>query len=288
MSHKNWQDVLSSKVAGTWNLHNALDGNDADLQFFVVCGSITGVMGNAGQVNYSAANSFVSSFAQYQLQNGLLASVVNLGGVDDVGFLAAQDPTLREHMRSASVRLLSEQEILDEFELAIFSGDFKGNSNSSDSLNIPNNLIVGMSSTKSLADATVLPLWGQDARFRAYSHLDFDPEATTDAFKVAPSHRYMISLLENDPDTLDGPAWKEQTMLEIAKTLQQYSTFARGQDSAQLATIHIESLMTVEIRNWCRRHFDLDLSLIAITKAATFSGLGDLITETLRSKYIKN
>ncbi|KAJ9482561.1 hypothetical protein VN97_g10867 [Penicillium thymicola] len=287
MSHKDWQDVLSSKVAGTWNLHNALDGNDANLQFFVVCGSITGVMGNAGQVNYSAANAFVSSFAQYRLQMGLPASVVNLGGVDDVGFLAAQDPTLRERMRSASVRLLSEQEVLDAFELAIFSGDFKGNSNSSDLLNIPNNLIVGMSSTKSLADATVRPLWGQDARFRAYSHLDFDPEATADASKIAPSLRYMISLLENDPDTLDGPAWKEQTMLEIANTLQQYSTFARGQDSAQLATIHIDSLMTVEIRNWCRRHFDLGLSLIAITKAATFSGLGDLITETLRSKYIK-
>ncbi|KAJ5415221.1 hypothetical protein N7465_003916 [Penicillium sp. CMV-2018d] len=287
MSHKNWQDGLSSKVTGTWNLHNALDGNDADLHFFVVCGSITGVMGNAGQVNYSAANAFVSSFAQYRLQNGLPAAVVNLGGVDDVGFLAAKDPTLRERMRSASVRLLSEQEVLDAFELAIFSGDLKGNSNSPDSLQIPNNLIVGMSSTKSLADVTVRPLWGQDARFRAYSHLDFDPEATADASKLAPSLRYMISVLENDPDTLDGPAWKEQTMLEIVKALQQYSTFARGQDSAQLATIHIDSLMTVEIRNWCRRHFDLELSLIAITKAATLGGLGDLITATLRSKYMK-
>ncbi|KAF4767156.1 hypothetical protein HAV15_009313 [Penicillium sp. str.  len=288
MSHKNWQDVLSSKVTGTWNLHNALDGNDADLQFFVVCGSITGVMGNAGQVNYSSANAFVSSFAQYRLQNGHPAAVVNLGGVDDVGFLATQDPTLRERMRSASVRLLSEQEVLDAFELAIFSDDLERTSNSSDSLQIPNNLIVGMSSTKSLADATVRPLWGQDARFRVYSHLDFDPEATTDASKLAPSLRYMISLLENDPDTLDGPAWKEQVMVEIVKTLQQYSTFARGQDSVQLATIHIDSLMTVEIRNWCRRHFYLDLSLIAITKAATLGGLGDLITATLRSKYIKN
>lgn len=287
MSHKNWQEVLSSKVTGTWNLHNALDGNDADLQFFVVCGSITGVMGNAGQVDYSSANAFVSSFAQYRLQNRLPAAVVNLGGVDDVGFLATQDPTLRERMRSGSVRLLSEQEVLDAFELAIFSDDVERTSNSSNSLQIPNNLIVGMSSTKSLADATVRPLWGQDARFRAYSHLDFDPEATTDASKLATSLRYMVSLLENDPDTLDGPAWKEQIMAEIVKNLQQYSTFARGKDSVQLATIPIDSLMTVEIRNWCRRYFYLDLSLIAITKAATLGGLGDLITATLRSKYIK-
>lgn len=287
MSHKNWQDVLSAKVTGTWNLHNALHGKDGDLQFFVVCGSITGVMGNAGQVNYSAANTFLSSFAQYRLQNGLPASVVNLGGVDDVGFLATQDNTLRERMRSASVRLLNEQEVLDAFELAIFSDDLRKTSKSSGSLQIPNNLIVGMSSTKSLADATVRPLWGQDARFRAYSHVDFDPESPADASKFSQSIRYMISLLEKEPETLDRPAWKEQTMAEIVKTLQKYSTFTSGQDSAQVASIHIDSLMTVEIRNWCRRHFDLDLSLIAITKAATLGGLGDLITETLRFKYIK-
>jgi hypothetical protein len=47
MSHKSWHEGTSAKVEGTWNLHHALAGQDANLQFFVVCGSITGVMGNA-------------------------------------------------------------------------------------------------------------------------------------------------------------------------------------------------------------------------------------------------
>ncbi|KAJ5604827.1 hypothetical protein N7510_009981 [Penicillium lagena] len=287
MSHKNWQDTIAAKVAGTWNLHNALDGRGAKLQFFVVCGSITGVMGNAGQVNYSAANTFVSSFAQYRLEKGLPASVVNLGGVNDVGFLATQDVKLRERMLSASVRLLNEQEVLDAFEVAIFCGDFKQSFKSSRSLRISNNLIVGMSSTKSLADPSVRPLWGQDARFRAYANLDFKHESSRDTFKDAPNFRYMLSTLEKEPEILSDPSWKKKTVVDIVQTIQKYSIFARGQDYAQVATMHIDSLMTVEIRNWSRRFLDLDLSLTAITKAATIEGLGELIIATLRSKYTK-
>ena len=274
-------------MAGTWNLHNALDGKDANLQFFVVCGSITGVMGNAGQVNYSAANTFVSSFAQYRLQKGLPASVVNLGGVEDVGFLATQDVRLRERMLSASVRLLNEQEVLDAFELAIFCKDLQQPLKPSRSLRIANNLIVGMSNTKSLADPSVRPLWGQDARFRAYANLDFKHEAPRDALKGASSLRYMISALEKEPEALNDPSWKKQAILEIVKTIQEYSIFARGQDYDQIFNMHIDSLMTVEIRNWTRRFLDLDLSLTAIIKAGTIEGLGELIIKVMHSKLMK-
>ena len=286
MSHKNWQDAISAKMAGTWNLHNALDGQDANLQFFVVCGSITGVMGNAGQVNYSAANTFVSSFTQYRLQKGLPASVVSLGGVEDIGFLATQDVRLRERMLSASVRLLSEQEVLDAFELAIFCEDLQQPITPSRSLRIANNLIIGMSNTKSLADPSVRLLWGQDARFRAYANMDFK-HAPHDALKGASSLRYMISALEKEPEALSDPSWKKQGILEVVKTIQEYSIFARGQDYDRISNMHIDSLMTVEIRNWARRFLGLDLSLTAIIKAGTIEGLGELIIKVMHSKVMK-
>lgn len=287
MTHKNWEDAIAAKVTGTWNLHHALGGKDASLQFFVVCGSVTGVMGNAGQVNYSAANTFVSSFAQHRLQKGLPASVVNLGGVDDVGFLATQDPKLRERMRGASVRLLSEQEVLDAFELAILCGGVTHDSSSTESLRIPNNFIVGMSSTKSLSDPSVRSLWGQDARFRVYGNLDSKHQASRELQNGVFGFQQLISMIKNNPEILNDASREAEVTAEMVKNVQDYSIFARGMDYAQVAALHIDSLMTVEIRNWARRHLDLDLSLIAISKAGTIGGLGNLIISVFRSKYFK-
>ncbi|KAE8131072.1 KR domain-containing protein [Aspergillus pseudotamarii] len=287
MSHTDWQDTLSAKVTGTWNLHHTLTECNANLDFFVVCGSITGVMGNAGQANYSAANAFVSSFAQYRRQKGLPASVVNLGGVDDVGFLATQDIKLRERMRSGSVRLLSEQEVMDAFEIAIFHSSPRQSAKPPEPLRIEGNLIVGMSSTKSLADPSVRPLWGQDARFRFYDKLDLQQGPSHDKLEGAARLRNMLATLEKEPEILNDLSQKKQFVVETVKAIQEYSAFARGQTYHQVATMPIDSLMTVEIRNWTRRFLRLDLSLVAITKAATIEGLGELLFETMRSKYLK-
>ncbi|KAL4860896.1 hypothetical protein BDV12DRAFT_208692 [Aspergillus spectabilis] len=286
MSHDNWKAVLAAKVDGTWNIHHALAGRDASLHFFVVCGSIAGVMGNAGQANYSAANTFVCSFAQYRLQQGLPASAVNLGCVNDVGYLATQNTKLRDRMASASVRLLSEREVLDAFEVAIFCADSRSAPRFPGSLHAPNTLTVGMSSTKSIADPSVRPLWTPDARFRKYLNLDLKYQTSRDPLKQAPTLQHIIHDLKQDPDIIKDVSWREKAILAFIDALQEYSMFARGQDPKQVAAMQIDSLMTLEIRNWCRRYVDLELSLIDIRKAGTIEGLGDLILATVQARYI--
>ena len=54
-------EVLSSKVTGTENLDRAI--GTASLDLFILFGSIAGVTGNAGQVDYGAANAFLDAFA---------------------------------------------------------------------------------------------------------------------------------------------------------------------------------------------------------------------------------
>ncbi|OJJ07905.1 hypothetical protein ASPVEDRAFT_89138 [Aspergillus versicolor CBS 583.65] len=283
MNHDTWKAVLAAKVDGTWNMHHALAGRDASLHFFVVCGSIAGVMGNAGQANYSAANTFVSSFAQYRLQQGLPASAVNLGCVNDVGYLATHNTRFRDHAASASVRLLSEREVLDAFEVAIFCADSKP---APRSLHAPNTLTVGMSSTKSIADPSVRPLWGPDARFRKYLDLDLKYQTSGDPLKQAPTLQHIIQDLMKDPNLIKDVSWREKAMLDFIDTLQEHSMFARGQDPKQIAAMQIDSLMTLEIRNWCRRYGGLELSLIDITRAETIGGLGDLILAAVQARYI--
>lgn len=60
-SEDDFRAVLSPKVAGTLNLDRATRGQP--LAFFALFSSISGVLGNAGQADYAAANAFMDAFA---------------------------------------------------------------------------------------------------------------------------------------------------------------------------------------------------------------------------------
>ena len=90
MTVSDFHTTLSSKVAGTWNLHRASLELEQPLSFFTLPSSISGVIGQKGQANYSAANAFLDVFASYRLGQGLPAHSVDLGVIEDVGYVAEQ------------------------------------------------------------------------------------------------------------------------------------------------------------------------------------------------------
>jgi len=78
--------VMAPKVDGCWNLH--LSTLDQPLDHFVLFSSISSLVGNPGQANYVAANSFLDAFAQHRNSMGLPALAVNWGRIGDVGYVA--------------------------------------------------------------------------------------------------------------------------------------------------------------------------------------------------------
>ncbi|SDM49627.1 type I polyketide synthase [Allokutzneria albata] len=74
--------VLRPKVDAVVNLHELT--KDLDLAAFVVFSSAAGVLGGAGQGNYSAANTFLDAFAQQMREQGHRATSLAWGLWDNV------------------------------------------------------------------------------------------------------------------------------------------------------------------------------------------------------------
>ncbi|EFQ36395.1 beta-ketoacyl synthase domain-containing protein [Colletotrichum graminicola] len=94
MSHAQWEECLGPKVQGTWNLHKYLP---ADMDFFVMLGSVAGLVGNRGQSNYAAGNTFQDALAIYRRTKGLAATCIDLCNVMSVGFVAENQETLNKN-----------------------------------------------------------------------------------------------------------------------------------------------------------------------------------------------
>jgi len=83
--------VMRPKVTGTWNLHEVTA--DLKLDFFVLYSSATTFVGNPGQANYVAANSYMESLVNYRRSKGLTACFAAWGAISDVGYLARNEDT---------------------------------------------------------------------------------------------------------------------------------------------------------------------------------------------------
>ena len=84
-----FRKVTAPKVSGAWNLHKATL-EDA-LDYFVLFSSMSSLIGQQGQANYTAGNNFLDSLASYRQAQGLPVLAVNFGPVIDAGFLTRTD-----------------------------------------------------------------------------------------------------------------------------------------------------------------------------------------------------
>ena len=277
MTHAQWLQTTQPKVNGTYNLHLALKEHERGLDFFVLFSSMSGIVGTVGQSNYAAANSFLDAFVTYRRQKGLLASVLNLGVVEDIGCVHEDSATLKR-VKATGARTIREANVVEALHAAILSS--KSSPCRDD--HTSSVMMIGVSSTKSLSAPGVTPLWGLDLRFSTFENLwsktGQEPEAERTDLKE------FLGEIENNPDLLDDPLTEIRIMTELCKLINAH--MARDEsENEDMASIPIDSLMSIEIRNWFRRQLAMDISLTEISKAGTVGGLSRICVSTLKERY---
>ncbi len=107
---QNWESfrhVLAPKLMGAWHLHTLTQGMPLD--FFVLFSSAAGLLGNRGQANHAAANTFLDALAWRRHAQGLPALSINWGAWSEVGVAAHLSPHQQEQMRANGMGWIAPQ-----------------------------------------------------------------------------------------------------------------------------------------------------------------------------------
>ena len=109
--------VLRPKADAAWNLHHLTP--DHDLTAFVLFSSAAGVLGNPGQANYAAANTFLDALAHHRHAHGLPATSLAWGLWEQDGGMADSGEGVRSRLTRTGLKPLATSEALALFDSAL-------------------------------------------------------------------------------------------------------------------------------------------------------------------------
>jgi len=118
MSNNFWHTGIDPKVQGTIHLHQAIQGRDGALEFFLMTSSVSGSVGTATESNYCAGNYFLDCFARYRQSQGLPATSIGLGMISEVGYLH-ENPEIEQLLLRKGIQAINEDELLQIIDIAL-------------------------------------------------------------------------------------------------------------------------------------------------------------------------
>jgi amino acid adenylation domain-containing protein len=222
-----FEEVLAPKVFGGWHLHQLT--RDRDLDLFVLFASTAGLLGNHGQANHAAANSFLDQLARHRRSAGLPAVAIDWGAWAEVGEAAERAGQLRSHLAAAGIGWIEPSEGLAALECVLANDPVQ----------------VGVS-----------PIDWQ----RFATRLSRRPPLLQSLLLSAPARENIPSASESLRQLRDGAAGDRQGLLVryLAEQVQRVLQLKEPPDAeAGFFDLGMDSLMAVELRN--RLNSDLRL-----------------------------
>ena len=277
MSLDDYHTAIHAKVQGTWNLHRvSQEIHKQPLDFFTMLSSTVGVLGNKGQVNYAAANAFLDAFASYRQKLGLRANTVDLGLIEDVGYVAEQDTTLESRFDKRQWTPINETMLRKILTYSILQQDVSAPLNPASSAELITG--IGFPLPKGDSELAHEPRFSYLFNGRGGSKIDGGESSGSDQTDQAMKQFRMLQQSESaDAAVLIG-ACVELVSAQFVKVLRLETEPEAGRP---LMAYGLDSLSAVELRNWIRIKLGAELTTLDITNAASLIALGEKVVGKL-------
>ncbi|KAK6702033.1 hypothetical protein SNK04_011938 [Fusarium graminearum] len=274
MTVDEWKLPLQPKIFGTINLDKYFASRDLD--FFVALSSIVSVIGKSGQSNYAAGNGFQDAFARAHSNHPHTQYVsLNIGAVsiDSHGALEASEnetsiSTIRASLRQNSVMDISFDEFFSNFEYIATEAARKDGLHQS----------IQAVTRQSMMEANDEYLLDNPI-FSQLPHATEKKDggaAKTDKVDFAEALASVKTMAEAEQLIQDASLAKFAVFLD-----RPVEEIRVGQS---LATLGLDSLVSIELKNWMVRTFQVNLQTSELSGAGSITAL--TATVASRSKLI--
>ncbi|KAL4875010.1 hypothetical protein BJY04DRAFT_233116 [Aspergillus karnatakaensis] len=258
MSYEAWQAAVRPKAQGSWNLHNALPRG---LDFFVMFASICGLIGNPGQTNYAAGNTFQDALAHHRNSINEHGTSLDLGIFVFTGRVA-RDPKLL----AKALELFPQEPVTERQFHAIL--DCYCSPSACREMQLVCQPCVGM---RAREGAVAAPFWLQNP---IVGNL-LKSQVTNPGSRSQRGHGMGINLTT----ALAEANSLEEAAASVAKALTaKLSSTLSIEESDLVATkplyqYGVDSLVAVELRNWFAKEVQADIATFDIIGRATIASL---------------
>ncbi|KAK9424266.1 putative polyketide synthase [Seiridium unicorne] len=237
--------------------------------------STSGIVGNKGQANYATANTFLDAFASYRQSLGLRANTVDLGMIEDVGYMVGSD-MLQNRFDTRLWRPINEGMLRKILTYSILrQGDepplnAKGYAQMITGIMYPLPA-VGLDLAGDPRFAYLFNRHAGDGGNTATTTTDGpdDGDPTAQAIK-------RLRLLQSSGS--DAASLTAACLEVISAQVVKYLNLGNSPEAGRPLTAYgLDSLAAVELRNWIRGKLGVELTALDITSASSLQALCDKI-----------
>lgn len=279
MTYDQMVKVLQPKVDGSILVDRIF--SSTPLEFFILFSSLSCVLGNRGQANYDAANTFLVGLAAQRRARGLAASVCDIGAIMGTGYMAREvkEQTLKQ-MVGAGFDKMSERDFYLAFAHSMLAGCSTPSSPRAQSYEVTTGLRVPP------PDDEFQPGWVTNPRF---SHMVARSRAAAgrQAQASSPSHQVESTrdMLKRARTLGDVSRIVSAAILKKVAHMLQLGEEVAGNHDALLrrgtSSLGVDSLVAVEIRTWMLREFEVDMPVFRILADTSLGCIVDFTLSAL-------
>ncbi|KAF2963761.1 hypothetical protein GQX73_g9817 [Xylaria multiplex] len=278
MTIDQWHKALNVKVSGTRNLWKTLSSKTVDhsLDFFVMLSSMATTIGNPGQANYAAGNSYQGALARQLSSQGHNVIALDVPMMSDAGMVATK-PALMEYFFSIGWSHMTTEELIAVIDYHCHPPRKDETMSAQGAVVVPRLWLPRYSAV----EGALQPAWQHEPRFNHMVMHNLSSDGS--GVKKGSGKGSTAALLSATKSPQEAERIVLDALLEkLTKVLS--VDIAELDPGRPMHAYGVDSLVAVELRTWITKEIGSDVSVFEMTSgqrigqlAATAAGISRFV-----------